>query len=238
MNMVRMVTSLAIIAPIAASAQRAPTSKHSPVQSILVDRSRPYVYLEIERIGPRSPIRQDEPRLGVFLRFHNNCIVPVILATFGGSEPRPNEVGVLDTVVANQVQDEPVMTISQLPTMSSEDSRTKTGGETSPGQDGDSGAPETNSMDSMPRGYEAFHLRSLTTVAPGQSIYFSLPLNHIGPTWHAEIPFYFSKEAIPFYIGTNGKSRIRGASNHVSLYEEDVRATVSASARGGSSAPQ
>jgi len=151
---------------------------------------------------------------------------------------KTRQLVVLDTVVANQVQDEPVMTISQLPPMSSEDSPTKTGGETSPGREGDSGAPETKSMDSMPRGYEAFHLRSLTTVAPGQSIYFSLPLNHIGPTWHAEIPFYFSKEAIPFYIGTNGKSRIRGASNHVSLYEEDVRATGSASGRGGSSAPQ
>jgi len=238
MSIVRLGILLAIVASIAASAQQAPTSKHSPVRSILIDRSRPYVYLEVEQIGARSPIRQDEPRVGVFLRLHNNCTVPIILATFGGSESRPNEVGVLDTVVANQVQDEPVMTISQLPPMSSEDSPTKTGGETSPGQEGDSGATETKSMDSMPRGYEAFHLRSLTTVAPGQSIYFSLPLNHIGPTWHAEIPFYFSKEAIPFYIGTNGKSRIRGASNHVSLYEEDVRATGSASGRGGSSAPQ
>jgi len=127
MSIVRLGISLAIVASIAASAQQAPTRKHSPVRSIVIDRSRPYVYLEVEQIGARSPIRQDEPRVGVFLRLHNNCTVPIILATFGGSESRPNEVGVLDTVVANQVQDEPVMTISQLPPMSSEDSPTKTG---------------------------------------------------------------------------------------------------------------
>jgi hypothetical protein len=57
-------------------------------------------------------------------------------------------------------------------------------------------APVTNrkaEIAVMPHGYKS-EVSSFVTIRPGQKIYFSFPLNHVGKTWHFEIPFRFALE--------------------------------------------
>ena len=43
----------------------------------------------------------------------------------------------------------------------------------------------------MPRGYSS-NVGTLITIDPGKSLVFSVPVNHVSPTWSLQIPFHFS----------------------------------------------
>lgn len=66
--------------------------------------------------------------------------------------------------------------------------------------------------ESMPSGY-AFEVGTMATLGPGQTIYFSLPLNHISDKWHVEIPFRFDLRI---------RTPVRSAKNYVALYQGDI----------------
>lgn len=77
-----LVISLVLILVAGATAQK---TKAAQYRQKFVLSSKPFVYVEFERIGDRHPIREGETDRGVWLRFENNCTVPIRIATVGGS---------------------------------------------------------------------------------------------------------------------------------------------------------
>jgi len=203
-------------------AQSNHANRTSPSEGFLVDQSKPYVYLELDHVGPREQRNEDEPKEGIWLRLHNNCTVPVIVRTFGVPPNSPaGEIGVLDNVVANPPSDVGDGSVSYQRWPMEEtppNLATLLGG--SPSKAPASPMPtQREQSGGMPHGY-GFPTSSFTTISPGQSIYFSLPRNQVSSQWHVEIPFRFALKI---------HSPIRSAYNFVALFEEDVVAKAASS---------
>lgn len=190
------------------------TDKRGFQSTFLVDASKPYVYLEVDHIGPREPRSEDEPKTGIWLRLHNNCKVPIIVRTFGvppGSAE--GEIGVLDDVVPspNAAMGDGVVTYGTLP-MADPHLPALFGGQSDAKREAPSIATATATM---PHGY-MFPTSSFVTIAPGRAIYFSLPVDHVSKSWHVEIPFRLDLKV---------RTPIRAPSSFVSLYQDDLPAT-------------
>lgn len=187
-------------------------------KTFLVDHSRPYVYLQVDHVGTGEPERDNEPKERIWLRLYNNCIVPIIVGTFGRD-------GILDHVVTNpdsSVGDGSASLVQWPSEMKSPPLPSIFGGaafEPAPPKAQSSKSSQSAKGAVMPHGY-MFPARSFAILEPGQSIYFSLPINQVSSKWHVEIPFRFDLKV---------KSPIRSASNFVALYEEDVAAKVATS---------
>jgi hypothetical protein len=200
-----------------AVAQRKHVKSPPPREIFLIDLSKPYVYLQIDHIGPREPRGENEPKEGIWLRLDNNCIVPIVVRTFGVPPHSPSgEIGVLDNVVANS-ESYAGISSTRFPAASTEPNWTAILGrptsKTSHKNSNESvPSPHESGPSKMPHGY-MLDASSLVTIYPGKSIYFSLPRNHVSSKWHAEIPFWFDLKV---------KSTIRSAYNYVALYEDDV----------------
>jgi hypothetical protein len=197
--------------------QRSGHSQNSSLSNFLLDETKPYVYLEFDHVGPREPSRADEPHTGLWLRLHNNCIVPIIVNTFGtppSSDPR--EMRVLDNVVRNPdpAWGDGAVTGMVLPQPSGETLAAILGGsgpvpiskEPAPL------APRQNFEEHMPNGY-MFPVSSFVTIGPGQAVYLSVPLNHVGKTWHLEIPFRFAVKR---------EGHVRWPNSFIAFYWEDL----------------
>lgn len=135
------------------------------------DENRYYVYLRFDHLGTGAKFNDDEPPKRLWLHFVNNCNVGIVLGTFGVPDGSlKDEVGLIHYVVGDQ----PVLTI------------------TGTRADGSPDAPSEDSPreQKMPAGYVA-ELHSVAHLAPGESALFSIPVNHLGKTWHIEIPYTF-----------------------------------------------
>jgi hypothetical protein len=175
------------------TAQPANVKGHSSDGRFRLSEGRPYVYLQLDHIGPRTPRDNSEPLQGLWIRLDNNCSVPIVVNTFGvPPNSPPAEIGVLDTVVAN-----PSVTGEQ-------DVRLENGqealaalppqtGEPQPGSNAQSSntPSKKHENEQMPHGY-MFPVSSSVTILPGHSIYFSVPINHVSRNWHFAIPFRFA----------------------------------------------
>ncbi|MGC2299646.1 MAG: hypothetical protein WA476_12645, partial [Acidobacteriaceae bacterium] len=69
-------------------------------KNFLLDASKPYVYLELDHVGPREPMLEGEPTVGLWLRLKNNCTVPIVVVLLKGSSVKA-EPGVMDEIVPN-----------------------------------------------------------------------------------------------------------------------------------------
>jgi hypothetical protein len=145
------------------SAQMVPNLGHQ-AQSFLIDPSKDYVYVKFDHTGPRKPLPQDTTSQGLWLRLVNNCRVPVVVATFDLGTGDPGVV-VFDETVSGPVGH--VMFHFK--------------GEVRP-------KPATKTK--PPSGYSRPDTFSTTTITPGENLLFSVPLNHVGPSWGMEIRFY------------------------------------------------
>jgi hypothetical protein len=174
-----------IFALVAVSAIRPQTALKE--SSFVRDANRPFVYLKFERIGTGVRRNEAEPSLRAWFRFVNNSSAPIRLRTYG--EPKgssADEVGVMDDVVADQ----PIFTITassavpeveHQPTSDMEKSTAKA-------------TVERQRERKMPFGYSS-EVSSATTVASGESVLFSVSVDHLGSPgsdWHMEIPFWFA----------------------------------------------
>jgi len=149
----------------------------------VIDPNRAFVYLRFDHIGKGVKFFEDEPSQRLWLRFVNNCREGIVLSTFGPPEGAlANEAGVMYEVV----KDAPIELVD-LPNNDSNVSKS-------------SDQKETN----MPRGY-SFDVGSASIISPGKSLLFSIPINHLGKSWHIEIPFEFKlppgKGSRPLMIG-------------------------------------
>jgi len=179
--------------------------------SFLVDASKPYVYLEVDHIGPRKPRSDEEPNIGIWLRLHNNCQVAIIVRTFGIPPGSPtDEVGILDNVVENPKENMGDGVVTYMSPMT--DLRP------APLRGRQSESKDAAASTTMPHGY-IFPTSSYITIAPGQSVYFSLPINHVSDEWHTEISFRFD---------IKNKSQIRSPYSFVDLYKADLSGSLRA----------
>jgi hypothetical protein len=142
----------------------------------LIDPSKPYVYLKFDHIGDRERLPGEESSDGLWLRLVNNCRIPILVATFNyGAEN--SVLGVYHDVV-----------------------RVKPVGPSIP-----SGVqPETTFSDlngEMPRGYPRTEMISTTTITPGSNILFSVPRDHVRPSWYLQMRFYFELQNAPYGFG-------------------------------------
>ena len=154
--MIRSIFVFLLIASAAAVAQN-----KTPI-SFVLDKSKPYVFIEFDRAGKRQPVLLDESDYGVWLRFVNNCRVPITIGTFGTGTDDPG-VGVLHDVV-------------QIPAAGY-------GGYPEP-----AGTRRTPFRE-PPMGYNNIDVHSLMTVYPGKSVLFSVPLEHLSPHWYIRVEF-------------------------------------------------
>jgi len=148
-----------------------PEDARPKVQDFLIDPSKHYVYLKFDHVGERKPLLAEETNKGLWLRLVDNCRVPIAVAIFN-SENADHSVGVYDEVVSS-------ITMGPLPIVHfprPPQSRT---------------TPAVASKEAIPQGYTPPDTFSTTTISPGESLLFNLPLNHVGPSWGLEIRFYF-----------------------------------------------
>lgn len=212
-----------IVACGAVFAQVHPTSAKSAAKMFLVDPTKPYVYLTVDHVGPREPRREGESSTGIWLRLHNNCIVPIALDTLSPLSPS-GELQPFDHVVADGPppfggMDERFSEIPEYPTEHSlagelwdkgkgeVPSRVLANPVEKPSQPKDA---------KMPKGYWS-DVAGVATIYPGQSLYFSIPRNQLSARWHIEIDFTFDLHV---------RSEIPSAENYVSLYEVQVEDAI------------
>jgi hypothetical protein len=138
-------------------------------ESFVLNEAKPYVYIAFDHAGNRKPLGQGESAQGFWLKFVNNCRVPVTVATFETGTGDPG-IGVLHDVVPYQTS-----RVKGIPGPQAETS-SKAG-------DGPS-----ESATKPPEGYSA-EVSSTTTVAPGESVQFSVPFNHLSPSWYLRVRF-------------------------------------------------
>lgn len=48
-----------------------------PTPTLVLNGAKPIVYIELDHIGPRPPVEDDEPNRGLWLRLVNNSVVPI-----------------------------------------------------------------------------------------------------------------------------------------------------------------
>jgi hypothetical protein len=196
----------------------------------LVDPSKPYVYLELDHVGPRKPLREGEPDIGIWLRLKNNCKLPIVVIALGATPRSPGEVvSLVDEVVPNPRAPETwgdgisggiliphgleeMNDIFRSPNMTEAEVRGAENTQKRGGQEGSSkGLPE------RPRGYNGGYepvAPTLTVIPPGGQVLFSLPANHVSKTWHFEIPFRF---ALPSNQG------LRAPYSYVAFFQEELK---------------
>jgi hypothetical protein len=136
----------------------------------LIDPSKDYVYLKFDHVGDREPLTPDEPTKGLWLRLVNNCRIPIVVAIFDTGTVNAG-VGVFDEVV-------PLAAKRPLPVFHLP-GRAKSEPKPAPVQE------------EPPEGYSPPDVFSTTIISPRENLLFSVPLNHIGPSWYLQIRFYF-----------------------------------------------
>jgi hypothetical protein len=148
----------------------AANAQSKATKSFVLNEAKPYVYITFDHAGNRKPVGPDESEQGFWLRFVNNCHVPVVIETFEPGTGDPG-TGVLHDVVSDQ----PGSRVKGIPGPLVEAPKGAAGGPTEPST-------------KPPEGYSA-EVRSVTTVAPGESVLFSVPSNHLSPNWHLRVRF-------------------------------------------------
>jgi len=196
-------------------------------EDFLIDPSKPYVYLEMDHVGPRKPLRDGEPNMGIWLGLKNNSRLPVVVIASKASDDRTDQpLWVGDEVVPNRPStgtESPGAGIGYQPGQGDLTDiflwPNTTEAEVIGAEDAVKSPPRiSNKSGSVkrPHGYNNGYQpgpQVLRVVPPGGEVLFSVPVNHVSKTWHFEIPF---RLALP-----NG-SRIRPPYSHVAFYEEDL----------------
>jgi hypothetical protein len=150
-----------VIILVAFSAAQEATSKGD----FVIDENRQYVYLLFDHMGKGPRFADGEPATRIWFKLVNNCRIPIRVRTFGTPKGSlDGEVGVLHDVV----RDEKGITV----TSDLEPTR------------------NTKGEPKMPTGYVA-EVSSAATIAPNDSLLFSVPTTHLNYSWHIEIPYEF-----------------------------------------------
>jgi len=153
-----------------ADAQAQPANGNIAGQFIF-NKERAFAYLQFDHVGKGPRRDANEPAYRIWLRFVNNCRVPIVIRTSGVPDGSPiDEAGIFHNVVANP----PTYGYSGGTILES-------GADTRPVE-----SPTTTPP--MPEGYDA-DVSSAATLQASESLLFGIPINHLSGKWHIEIPF-------------------------------------------------
>lgn len=198
----------------------------------LIDVSKPYAYLEVDHVGPRKPVRDNEPDVGIWLRMKNNCRLPIAVVAVetqakngrdgiilenkivpNAQGPSGGGDGVSGGILASREQEQ-IVALFRWPNRTEDEVRSA-----------EEVARLSGKLVQRPRGYgsqSGFDSFRLIVIAPGDQILFSVPSNHVSKTWHFEIPF---RLAVP------NNSSTRPPYSYLAFYQDDLdRATGTMSA--------
>jgi hypothetical protein len=159
------------------------TAQDQPRQDFVIDKTKPYVYLKFDHIGPRIPVQNGEGNKGIWLRVVNNCHIPIVLLGFNPPKGDPG-VGLFDEIV----REEPLLTFSANPEPEPEPQSADVNTPKAPVANENSEASDQQNHDQMPEGY-SFELPGAIHVPPGQEILFSVPMNHVTDEWYLRVRF-------------------------------------------------
>lgn len=208
----------------ASYAQQSTTNDFAQGPDFVIDPSKPYVYLEVDHVGPRKPVRNGEPEVGIWLRLKNNCRVRIVVMAVGKLSQNPKDAITLEDEILPNLQNpmtrgdgtdgavyapdglEEMKDVFRWPDLTEDEVR-------------GSEAAQRSSRKSLerPRGYgsrNGFDTFTIRAIPPGGQALFSVPANHVSQSWHFEIPF---RLALP------NKSKIRPPYSYVAFYEEDLK---------------
>jgi hypothetical protein len=210
------------------SAAQTEVKSPSQVADFVTDASKPYVYLDVDHVGPRKPMREGEPDVGIYLHLTNNCALPIVIVALEVRPANPNAaINIEDEVVpdphgpggdgiggGNYAQ-------SGVPGLKEMDdifiSPNVNEAEVTSAELGQKrGHQGPNDVPARPHGYNSGYepgFRMLALIPPGGRVFFSVPANHVSTTWHFEIPF---RLAVP------NKSRIRPPYSYLAFYQQDL----------------
>jgi hypothetical protein len=189
----------------------------------LINKSKPYLYVVVDHVGPRGPLRNGEPKTGLWLHLVNNCRLSIVVV---GSKPP-----VSSEAKARWIEDE---VIPNKPSMGTESVASGIGYRK--GQDdltdiylspndseaevrsAERPANERGQASSVnrPHGYNERDEPSaafLNVIPPGSQMSFSLPSNHVDPLWHIQIPFRFALKH---------QDKLRQPYSYVALFWDDL----------------
>jgi len=169
-----------------------------------IDPSKPYVYLAVDHVGPRKPLRDGEVGLGVWLRLKNNCQISIVVvasaldvqktdqASWVSDEVVPNALPVgaesVGSMIGYRHGEEGLTDIFLKPN----DHEAEIKGAEALSKGADKGRKIR-----VPHGYVDMNAPSsavLKVIPPGAEVLFSVPANHVGESWHLEVPFRFAIE--------------------------------------------
>ena len=192
-------------------------AQETPHPQFVLDAKKPYVYLEYDHVGQRKPLGEDESNHGLWLKFVNNCRLPVTIWTLSGESTNPGITVEDEVVPVSGVWGvgEPPETISppisttlvppgqnakrqsrQLPNQKSTGANGGTA-PASPATGREPGPPAAAyELVKRPIGY-GFDIGSLETVNPGESALFSVPLEHVSPRWYLQVRFTLEVSPYP-----------------------------------------
>jgi hypothetical protein len=66
------------------------------------DATMPFVYIEFDHAGPRQPLEPDEPSRGLWLRFVNNSVFPIVLRVHGS--PTDPDMPIVQDIITPQTR--------------------------------------------------------------------------------------------------------------------------------------
>ena len=171
-----------------AIAQSFPQKPQSP-SKFVIDTNREFVYLKFDHLAKGIKRWDFEPEMRIWLRFVNNCNVPILLRAYSTPDGSPREeIGVMDQVVEDPYRFMQVVTDEDEPEPKVWTSLDPADLPAQPPPVAKKQGVEEPAT--PPPGYW-FEVGSELTVRPGKEILFSIPVNQLGKKWHVEIPFEF-----------------------------------------------
>lgn len=141
------------------------TAAQGVSKSFVIDASNPYVYLKFDHVGRRVPLSLSEPHEGLWLRLVNNCRVPVVVTLYNSG---PDGLALFDEIIPAGPSISPAM------------------GEGTMGPDGQPIEHQKEPEGKPPQGYSA-EVSSTTSIQPGKSLLFSVPIDHVSLYWYLEV---------------------------------------------------
>ena len=134
----------------------------------VIDHSKPYAYIAFDHIGPRTPQGPEEGNIGLWLRIVNNCRIPIVVPASGYPKgDKDPGVVVLDEIELRKPGTSLTMTLADGKEITSNPQ-----------------PPKTNEQ--PPKGYaeDNIDVFSAIDIQPGESLLFSVPLNHVSDWWN------------------------------------------------------
>jgi hypothetical protein len=142
-------------------------AQKNDASDFVIDKSKPFVYLRFDHIGPRKPLQDGEGAVGLWLRVVNNCRIPI---SFLSNSAPIGEPGVM--LMDEVVDTESMMQITSTPEEEAEIQRHE----------------KARLLKHKPTGYSA-EVSGVVRVQPGAEILFSVPLNHVDEDWYLRVKF-------------------------------------------------